>query len=842
MKRLLYITTIAASLIGTVHAQENAGQEELYQNAELLINKKEYDKARLAISLYQEYYKEDKNKWLKAQIRLIEIEAASRNYLKANELVNAAETLIKTGVSATNQNLKDLDIAKAKIALSRNDFEESDKILTNAINILNSKRATSELINSKIDRLFIYPGTSDEIKIDNIHTSIAQYENSRDKNPYEIVRIKNKMLALLAKNKEDLNSFNLSQEIWIPRDEFEVFKIYILTNTGNSKAAYESFNASKEQIVKSTNPATVAILCKLAMDLLEKKNPTGARALLDYCKTLTRSDYDLLLTATVDVKILILEKKLAEALDVINIVDQSANNKPYSNAIKLNLCDAFIKQKDFKECQKLFARVTKDQLTKNDDISLYAYINGSILLDEGKGKLAAEQFLRAGQTSTKEPMIIDTLYLAGIAFTQAKENKNAIISFSELTSKNRHKYTDRAYLQLYRLLAEEGDYKKSLKSIDTIVSQGRDPAIKEQALMEKGDILHKAGMVKEALKAYDDFAVIYANNKKSDELLFKSYNIHRRQLNDMAGASRTLDKLIEKTKGTSPEIYSLALHHRALVYQMEDNSRESINLWLKYLEFNEAAPQKSSEEVKLQLAAAYQNTENLNNAAAASLYADLIATSSNVNIIETSIINLFEIEKNDSPLTKAAIGKLFERDIKLTSLSLNKVMNWQLSRIVELNEQEKNNYIGALQNYINRNFDSEHYWRSYLLFQKAKLTSEEGRAVLLNSAITELAKVANRTTREGLLEYEVELLRGDKEKALLACLDAIYIFQASIASDNYNDWQLYHQAVLNACQMLKQLNRQNEVTLLLSRIAKTNLPETDKLLSTIEQILTGEAK
>ena len=163
----------------------------------------------------------------------------------------------------------------------------------------------------------------------------------------------------------------------------------------------------------------------------------------------------------------------------------------------------------------------------------------------------------------------------------------------------------------------------------------------------------QAGDIKNAIKAFYDFATVYPKDNRSVQMLYEVYKIQRSMNQDLVKAATTLDDIIIKAKEISPDIYARSLHQRALLFQFSGEPRKSISLWEEYLDFTHKLQHPLASEVKIQLAAAYQKTPW--NLIILLLLVSMQTSSAklkNTEYREIAFLNLATLEKNEEVLEK----------------------------------------------------------------------------------------------------------------------------------------------------------------------------------------------
>lgn len=637
-KRLTIAIALSANMLLSAQNADKQSQE-LLEQSRLLVEQNDLEKAKLSLSLYQKYVENNAVKWLEAQMLLIEVAFEEKNSAEAKNLIVAAEQKINVNKLTTSIQSKQLKLLESDYYLFKNDFKKSNEILQGLITKYNYEVAHTRIINNLIDEGILNACYGLKIDLTTIDKRINTYEKSPDKNPLELIRIKNKFNILKTPNKETLGSIQQSSEYWIQKDEIIVLEIYLLLASNNTKSAYEIWQDQKDILNIKSHPATVKVISILANSFVSKQAQKSFE-LSKFARLLVRDSRDLGAVVEIQTSLFIAENKTAEALGTVETYLKTTPKAQNADLLRIMICEQLIKDNDLQQCVRVFRLVNRDNITTPALKSRATFIEAVILQRNGKEKDAAALFLRVGQMAKDPQLIISSLYQAGISFENANQHQEAIIAFKQLISKPRHKLTDSSFHKLYNSQTLAGDFAGALSSIESILKQGRTPELKKDALFDKGHILLKSGKTSEAITAFQDFAVVYPQDSKSAQLLFEVYNIQKSKLKELASAGKTLEKIIEKTSEIAPSTYSLALHHRALLYHLNGNTRKSIELWQKYLEFNQKLPHPLIDEVKLHLAAAYQNSSEFSSTAAGSIYADIISNSSDKATVELALVNL----------------------------------------------------------------------------------------------------------------------------------------------------------------------------------------------------------
>lgn len=118
-------------LISSSYSQEGVespASRDLIKQGQVLLEKGEYDKAKLTLKLYQKYVEKAPLNWLKAQLLLIRCNIETNNFLIANQLLKEAGTKLNPKLNSNVKIMTQLNLLKAEILEVKNDFYKAEKI------------------------------------------------------------------------------------------------------------------------------------------------------------------------------------------------------------------------------------------------------------------------------------------------------------------------------------------------------------------------------------------------------------------------------------------------------------------------------------------------------------------------------------------------------------------------------------------------------------------------------------------------------------------------------------------------------------------------------------------
>jgi TolA-binding protein len=841
-KKHTFFTVLALGLqIASFSQIKKNPADDLLVQSRLLIEQKDYDKAKLSLNLHNKYVENEPKKWLAGQHLLIQIALDNNNLTEVQALLKESDDIIASNKLNQAKQAREIALQKADFYLLQNRFIESNKTLGKLISEFSSHRAQEKLINNKIDEALILKLKGESPKQNTLDKLVAEYETNPRRNPLELIRLKNKLAVVFNNDKSELDSFLKLQNYWIQKDEFLILKIHLLNEAGKAIEAYKAWQSEKAILSLKSHPATIHILSNL-IDTTSIQQGNETQQLLDFSRTLVRNNTDLDRLTQSELKWLIKQKKIPEALATIESYLTKFPKAQNKDKLRLSICEALIIKEDFKQAMKIFQLIDKTKLSSGLWRNRAHFTEATLLQNSGQQKEAAALFLRVGQTAKDKELSINSLFKAAQLFSQIENHKSAVLAYTLLISKPRHLYTDKSYSELYRALEKQLKYKDALSIINDFIIKGEDPTLKENALYDKGHILLKSGDLQNAIKTFQDFAVIYPKKSRSAALLFEVYNIQKRKLKDFKKATTTLDTIIAKAKDTAPDTYSLALHHRALLYQIDNLPRKSIELWQTCLDFNQKRNFYLIDEIKLQLAAVYQNSNELDSSAAANIYADIITHTTTTHITELALANLHHL-KDSAEATEKATIQLLNKKGPLSVKTLELIVNWIMKQDLNKNKALLIRLHKQLQRALELQTKIDPYWQAKGSLLEAALSEDkEKRTEILKKALSEVSASQLSSIEKKLLTVEIYLSLGASEEALATYIDLIYEYQYKIANDNYIDWRPYHLSCTRAAQLLKAQKRVKEINALKQRITKAALPGYQETLVAIDQILKGEVK
>ena len=839
--KILILLSLANIYTCKLAAQQQDSSEELFQQSKVLIEQRDLDKAKLSLNLYQKYVAEMPVKWLKAQTELIKIAFEENQTALASNLFSIADQVIRKHKLEKNRISQELSLLKSNFYANQNNFEKSNKILESLIERYDDAQAENLLLNNLLDKAIkdklLLDKTPD---ISELSEKVTVYESGLLRNPIDVLRLKNKLNILKQSAENSLEIFKNLADLWIPKDEYLMLLIHLNTEAGNDVKALSIWEENKEVISIKTFAGSVAIITELAAKISQYK-PGQSKQLLKASQHLIRNEEDRARVIENEIEILIDEKKLDDAITTVE--DFLSNNPESYNAafLRASLCLALIDKNDLSKTKEIFSKINKN--TKASELkSKLIFIEANILNSNGSEKEAAALFLRVGQTSKDKKIVSNSLYKAGLTFEKLKQYDKAAIAFKQLIAKKRNPLTDATYKRLYKVQVRNKKFKEALTTIDAILNKSASPTLKEDALYDKGYIFMRIGDTKNAIKSFNDFAVVYPKNIRSSKLLFEIYKIQKESLKNLEQASETLNNIINTSKDVSPDIYARSLHHRALLHLLNGETRLSISLWQKYLEFTRTLQHPLTDEVKLQLAAAYQNSTEYNDTAALSIFADIAATTKDEDYRRTAIENLAFMKKGDE-IFKEAVNKLFINSGSLSEKSLDFIFTWMHELDGEKDKELIKDLTSQLLKSTSAKKSMEPFWQAQLYYFKSRIASEpqkasDGLKMALNlldkSSLPAISKSTLKIKILEALKYETSLLDE--------YLNVIYYFQNNLAKDNYADWQLYYNACFKAISLLKTKNQIARISSLRQRLVDSKLPGHEKVLKRIDDILKVEVE
>ncbi|MHC4874496.1 MAG: tetratricopeptide repeat protein, partial [Planctomycetota bacterium] len=723
----------------------------------------------------------------------------------------------------------------------QNDFQGAEKIyrkLMEEDNLL----AESALANNLADRLLA--GYSKDSKADKtaLATLVKSYSSNPNRDQLEAIRVKNKMDILDKADKPALANLEKIGEYWIRKDEYAVLKIYLQLRLNLDKDALKTWTDSQALFNQRTHPMTIRELSSLCRKFMGEK-VSGLDRMTGAVSGLARTPEEVQGAASLPIELLIKSNLLAEAVPALAEFEKKypkAQQKPF---LRIDLAEAFLKAGKTKDAKRAAAGVAVTDIASQDLKSRFNFVNAEILGSEGKLKEAGALYLRVGQTSKKETMIIESLYRSGVAFQKSSNCKNAVIAFNLLLTKKQHKYTDMGRFNLVRSYADCKDFSNAVKSIDILVktAKAESAQLKKEALFLKGGYYLAQKKIKEAIKAYEDYTVVYDKDSRNPDVLFNVYKIYRGNLRDLKKAHDTLQVIIKKWRDISPEVYSAALFHSAVINNLNGSSRETIILLQQFLEFNKKTGGEKNNDAKLLLAAAYQNSSTLDSSAAVSLYTDVLSSSKRKPILKTALLNLLNLEVPAAAgRTEAEISRILKTGGSLLDAeTCSMIMNWKAVRLKKMKSADKEKYINLLLNEAeNIDFGGEkNYWKAYFLYQRGLLKSKEADFKPALSLLDTLEGY-----RAGILRKNLQSELKMEEQALSSSLKIIYSYISEIEQDDYSDWKYFHDACLSACDILIARKQYKLAEKLINRLKGSSLSGTDKIIAVLAKKLEGAEK
>lgn len=821
--KFIYALFYIGFLVTGISQNAQSPSSELFRQAEKLISQKDYEKAKLTLKLYQKYEENNLQKWLNAQNLIIRSELELNNINIAKTLINSAKEKLDSVNKPDFELVKEIQFYEAEIFEIENNFKAAEKIYRNLLKKKNSGEVEIKLANNLIDR--ILSSYSDKIQRDyeELRLLVSKYEKDEDRNPLELIRIKHKLSSYQMVNQETLTNLEKIETYWLKKDEYTVFRIYLNNVVRNYEKAYKVWFENKDLISLKSHPLTVKVLGRLARHFQDTEL-LRSKEIMKVLPVLVRDKNEKNLVELISIELLIKEKKAAEAM---LIYESSIKSNPAGilrSEMEILLAETYLELKDLKTCRSLLKNLADKNLTDSELKSRKLFIDASLLQADGKDEEAAILFLRVGQTATNSQTALKSLFMAGKAFYTAKQCNRAIIAFKILLEKKRNKFTDETLYYLSLSHAQCKDFQKALSTVDQLILTGRNPELKKRGLFEKGDYWLMAGDKSKAIEAYNDFTVVYTNDSRNAAIWYKIYKIHLKQ-NELTDSANILDKIIKNSSSNSPEVYSSALHQRALLHQFKGENRESISLWQKYLEFNLKVETKDKDEVKLMLAAAFQNSESQNLSAAAAIYDEILLKSSNDKIKELALLNLLETVNSEPNSRTAALKKLLSSKQEYPENIIN-LLCAQALKVKELTK-ESESFISSLKNAELRNF-----WAAGLLYERGN-KEDAARAIELLKTV----KDEKFYVKKLALLRDLHFTSGDKEAALNTSLEIIYCLTSKENWNESADLNEMEQSSLMAIELLSAAGKKVQAAKIYKRISDLKFPLQKATVEKIENIL-----
>ena len=174
---------------------------------------------------YQKYVEKDLPKWLNAQLELVRSNIETNDFLEANKLLSEAEIKAKKIKPAKRDISDNILLLKAEIHEIKNDFYKAETIYRSIYSATKSNDVLVRLANNLIDRVLAGYSKKTQQDYDEIRSIVTSYEKNDNRNPLELIRLKQKVSSYQMINKETLESHDKLSTYWIQKDEFILFKI-----------------------------------------------------------------------------------------------------------------------------------------------------------------------------------------------------------------------------------------------------------------------------------------------------------------------------------------------------------------------------------------------------------------------------------------------------------------------------------------------------------------------------------------------------------------------------------------------------------------------------------------
>lgn len=828
MLKKILIFSLLINLVNNLFTQETLGlpaNSDLFKQGRNLLEKRDYEKAKLTFKLYQKYVENDALKWLDAQLLLVRCNIETNNFLEANKQISDSIKKAKQVIPNNKKILSKIDLLKAEIFETKNEFYQAEKIYRDIFTKNKSSEVQIRLANNLIDRVLTGYSKKAQQDYDEIRRIVTSYEKNSTRNPLELIRIKQKVSSYQMINMQTLENHDKLSTYWIRKDEFILFKIYLNNSLRKYNDAFKVWSDNHDTISLKTHPLSVPTLVNLSRHFLSS-NLENSIKINKTLQVLVRDEREKSLVNEVIIEQLIHQKKAAEALSLFEDFIKNTPKAHNKNSILVSLSEAFLEQGDYKTSKKLIDGIPDHSILNAENKSRSVYIQASLLQAAGKDLDAAVLFLRVGQTASNPQIALKSLFMAGRSFYEANQCNRAVIAFKMLLERKRNSFTDEALYYLSRSHAQCKNYKEALAVIDQIVIIGKNPDLKKKALFEKGDYYRKAGNINKAIESYNDYTVVYTDDSRNAAIWLKIYKIHRSK-KDLVNSEKMLSKIISKSSKNSPEIYSGALHQQALIHQFKGESRKSISLWQSFLEFNQKVPTPLTDEVKIMLAAAYQNSEVLNLDAATSIYLEVIQNSKLSTSRNIAAYNLMKMTDSNSKSLIEILSKIFDLNTSFNNDCTDLILELALTTP----NSSKNNIKKKALLFSSKIKDQElkAYWKGRIHFEDKKY----------NETIKSLNLVKSKIylNRKQLLLKDAYLALKKPQDALTSCLEIIYSFSANLSQNKYSTWQDIENAAVTATEILKSTGHTDQVLKIKERILLSSIPNAESIGKAIDRIL-----
>ena len=452
MFRIIKNLSLLLMLINSSFSQNAINQSasnDLLKQGNQLLEKRDFEKAKLTYKLYQKYVEKNTVKWLDAQLLLIRCNIETNNFIEADRLLLEASKK----AAASNPNNKNInnkiDLLKAEIFEIRNEFYKAEELYRQLISTNNSAEVQIRLANNLIDRVLTGYSKSTQKDYDELRNIVGSYEKNDSRNPLELIRIKQKVSSYQMINKQTLANLEKLNSYWIRKDEFILFKIYLNNALRKYNDAYKVWSENHDIISLKTHPLSVPTLVNLSRHFLETKLENSVE-INKTLQVLIRDEKEKSLVNEIIIEQLIEQKKTQEALSLYQDFIKNTPTAHNKNAIIVSLSEAFLDIHDYKTCLSLMNSIPDDSVLSAENKSRKVYIEASLLQADGKDLDAAVLFLRVGQTASNPQIALKSLFLAGKSFYGANQCNRAVIAFKILLEKRRNSFTDEAMYYLSR--------------------------------------------------------------------------------------------------------------------------------------------------------------------------------------------------------------------------------------------------------------------------------------------------------------------------------------------------------------------------------------------------------
>ena len=811
----------------------------LWNQAKSFIEQQEYQKARQYLRSYQLEVNNTPELWLQAEVLLVGITIRENNIDSASEALDKAQKKVLKNKLLGKPVQRDLQMLRCEILEVSNQFIKAQKIYQTLISEYDLLKAKIALANNISDNLLAKKSLSPPQDLMIVEKILENYEKNVDRDSLELIRVKTKISIFKQINKESLNELQKLNQSWVRKGEFAILSIYVALAQKNYIQAQQLWKNKQTLITRKSHPLSVSTLAKLSR-FYWSRDKAVSTALNKTLPLLIRDAKDEQIQQVLLTEQALQNKNTDKATVHIDIIKNKFPKTLKLPSLQIQLAELLLNVQKFEEVKNALANIAK--LDDPDLQSRLDFLGASLLVTEKNDKGAAELFLKAAQVSKNEILIRRSLFLAGDLFQKTDNVQSAIKVLLALSNKSRHEYTDQSLFKLAVVYSKAKLYAEALTATKRLLKEGQEPKLKLEALYNKGDYELAAAKVDEAIRSYEQFALTYPKDQRSPLLLTKVYHLHRTKNKNLPKAVATLDKIIAQYRDTAPQTYSMALNQKAMILNLLGKPRESIKLCLVFLEFNEKIRSIKNDEVKLLLASAYQNSDELESSTTVPIYNDLIANSKYPSIAKTAIHALLAIPNKDAG-TEAGLDQLLKTQSPLLDKqTTNQVMNWKKLKLSQTVAAQKLIYLDKLvtqsKNLTPKSLQK--YWTATFLYEKSLLLPKEQQITLLKTALA--TNAGNKDNGALILNKDLLIALDRPDEALLNCLNVLYPYTVQMESDNYADWQHFHKACQSAGEILISQGRMKEAAKILARLKAAALPGSEKIILALTSQMEKKVK